>query len=241
MLLKKILPILFCATTCLPAVAQVGIGVELGVGLSGMKFAPPMIPIPYTSAAVSPLLSGRLGAFIDVPLNEHISFQAGLYASRKGAVRDFSYHISDSFNEAVHQSLSLIYAELPLAVLYKTGKQGEGRFVAGLGGTPSYIIGGTSRITDDIVFGGIADHVTDKQKVKVNTTVKGFDAGLTFTAGYEWPTGMLLRAYYISGISDIGMATEISKNRMGGISIGYIFGEGRNSNDKGLIDNDIPK
>ena len=69
--------------------AQVGYGPELGIGMSTTRFAPPTYPIPYTSASVSPVLSGRVGGLIDIPLNKHTYFQAGLYLSRKGAVRSF--------------------------------------------------------------------------------------------------------------------------------------------------------
>ncbi len=38
------------------AKAQIGFGPEVGIGMATMKFAPPLTPIAYTAASVSPVL-----------------------------------------------------------------------------------------------------------------------------------------------------------------------------------------
>ncbi len=218
--------------------AQLGFGPEIGAGISNMRFAPPLYPINYTAASTSPIASSKIGGLIDLPLNRHFYFQAGIYVSREGAIRSFSYYKNDSFNEAVHQTLYVSYLAMPLNVIYKAGMQGKGRFFLGLGAVPSYIIGGRNKLQDHQVFNDTLTVTNDNVKVSVGHTLGGFDIGLNITTGYELPTGLFFRTYYTIGINDIGIGTEIDKNRMWGIAAGYLFGKGRNVNKEAddLID-----
>ncbi len=215
--------------------AQTGFGPEIGLGMSKMRFAP---PLSFTAASVSGIASGKIGGLIDKPLNKHVFFQAGLSFSRKGAVREFSYYTNDSFSEAVNQTLSIYYIDLPLNVIWKSGRQGHGRLIAGVGATPSYIIAGKNKLHDNFVSQGVRTVTEDNTNIIVGQTVKGFDIGLNITAGYELATGLFFRGYYTIGVSDIGPGTEIDKNRMFGLAAGYLFGKGRNANKDtdGLID-----
>ena len=218
--------------------AQVGYGVEGGIGMATMKFAPLLRPVQYTSGNATPIAGGKLGALIDIPMNKHLSFQSGAYLSRKGAVRSFSYYKNDSFNESVNQTLYINYFDLPLTVLYKTGMQGKGRFIAGIGATLSYIIGGKNMLHDHQVYNDTLSDINGTYKISIGNTIKGFDVGLHLTAGYELPTGLFFHAWYTAGSTDIGVGTEIDKNRTWGVSAGYIFGKGRNINKEAedLID-----
>jgi len=224
-------PLFICLISLLftygQANAQPGFGPEVGVGMSSMHFAP---PLGFTSASVATTASGKIGGLVDLPLNKHLFFQAGLSVSGKGAVRAFSYYTNDSFNESVNQTLHIYYADLPLNLLFKSGHQGRGRFIGGLGATPSYIIGGKNKLHDSFDSSGIKSVTDDDLKIVTGKTIKGFDIGLNLSAGYELPTGLFFRAYYTVGVSDIGMGTEVDKNRMWGISAGYLFGKGRNIN-----------
>jgi hypothetical protein len=221
-----------------PVYAQFGFGPEIGVGMSSMHFAPTTYPILYTSASVSPIFSGKAGGLIDLPLNKHIYFQAGLSFSREGAVRSFSYYTNDSNHESVHQTLHISYIDLPASVVYKSGMQGKGRFTAGLGVTASYIIGGRNLLQDSLMHAGVPTNTNDNLKISVGNTINGFDLGLNASAGYELPTGLFFRAYYMVGVSDIGVGTEVDKIRMWGIAAGYFLGKGRNINKEAneLID-----
>jgi len=218
--------------------AQLGYGVEGGIGMASMRFAPLLSPIHYTAGNASPIFSGKVGFLADVPMNKHIYFQSGLYFSRKGAVRSFSYYANDSFNESVNQTLNINYFDVPLTVMYKSGMLGKGRFTAGIGAVLSYIAGGKNKLHDHQVFNDTLSDTNDTYNISVGNTLKGFDIGVNLTAGYELPTGLFFRTYYVAGTKDIGPGTEIDKNRMWGISAGYIFGKGRNINKEAddLID-----
>jgi hypothetical protein len=218
--------------------AQVGFGPELGVGMSTLRFAPATSPILYTSASVSAILSGRVGGLADIPLNKHTYFQTGLFLSLKGGDRSFSYHTSDSFNESVSQALRFTYVELPLTVVYKSGVQGMGRFIAGLGAVPSYLAGGSYKMKDNGAYGGVPFNADGNGKIVANEAFHGFDINVSITAGYELPTGLFFRAYFLSGVNNLSYGNEITKNRMFGISAGYILGKGRKikKDAEGLID-----
>ena len=210
--------------------AQIGYGVEGGAGMATMRFAPSQYPIYYTSGEANPVASYRIGALIDVPIHKHLALQSGIYFTRKGAVRSFSYYRNDSFNETVHQTLLLNYAGMPLMVCYKFSMQGKGRMMAGIGADIAYAIGGRNKLSDDYTSYGIHGTSNDNTTVSVGNTVKGVDLGLALMAGYEAPTGLFVRVSYTTGTQDIGVGTEISKNRSVLLSAGYIFGKGRNIN-----------
>jgi len=207
--------------------AQPGFGPEIGVGMSSMNFAP---DLRFTSASHRPVFSGKVGALADLKFTSRIYFQVGLCFSRKGQYRKFSFHTSDSLNAAAEQILSLHYVEVPVAVLYKTGMQGKGRVIMGLGAAPAYIIGGRNKLHLWGADSGVHfDHRTNNP-VTSDKPLAMFDIGVYATAGYELPTGLFIRAYFISGVKDIGLGTEIDKNRAWGLSAGYLFGKGRNIN-----------
>lgn len=206
--------------------------------MSTFKFVAPSYPVVYTSSSVKPMFSARVGGVIDIPITRHTYFTAGIGAACKGAEKSFSYHYNDSFNERVHQKLTVYYADASLCVLYKTGIQGKGRFVAGIGAAPAYIIGGSDKYEDVGVANDSAFNFSGKNKINIGKTLKGFDIGLILTAGYELPTGLYLRANYTGGVSDIGVQSEVIKNRVFSLSIGYLLGKGRNINKEAddLID-----
>jgi len=221
-----------------PASAQFGFGPEVGLGMSSFRFAPSVYPIDYTAASKSPIFSGKIGAVGDAPFNKHLYFQTGLFLSRKGGVRSFSYYKNDSFNEQVHQTLNINYIDLPVNIVFKSGMQGKGRFIFGIGATASYIIGGRNLLQDQSVYNDTPSSSNGNYKISIGNTLHGFDIGINILAGYEMPTGLFFRAYYTAGVNDIGIGSEIDKNRMWGIAAGYIFGKGRNINKEAdeLID-----
>jgi len=203
-----------------------------------MHFAP---PLEFTNANVNPTFSFRVGGIFDLPIDHHWYFQTGLFFSRKGAQRNFSYYGTDSNNVGVNQTLQLNYLELPMSLLIKSDHQGKLRAFAGLGVTLSNVIGGRNlmSVTGDTT--GVPFHNSYNLKVSTTTTVNGFDAGMDVQAGLELPTGLYFKVYYLLGITDFGVGTEIDKNRMFCIVGGWYFGKFRNINrdDDDLIDSQV--
>ena len=217
------------------AYAQPGFGPEVGIGMSSMHFAP---PIGFTTASGSTILSGKIGGIADFSLSKHIYFQPGIFLSRKGQSREFSFSTSKSLNESVQQTLTINYIDVPVNLIYKTGIQGKGRIIVGLGVTPSYIIGGRNKLQAQGVYNDTPYTTNINAQIANGKPVGMFDIGINIIVGYELPTGLFFRAYYTAGIKDIGLDTEIDKNRMWGVSAGYLFGKGRNINNEAddLID-----
>jgi len=207
--------------------AQVGFGPELGAGMSSMHFQP---AAGFTAASTSSIFSWRAGGMIDFGLNKKIYLQSGLFLSQKGQNRDFSYYTNDSLNEAAQQKLTIYYVDLPVNIVYKTGFQGKGRFFMGIGANPSYIIGGTNKLQSQGSSNGVPFNRNFNLSIVPGNPVAMFDIGLNLTAGYELATGLFFRAYYTTGVTDIGLGTEVDKNRVWGVGAGYIFGKGRNIN-----------
>ncbi len=225
---KQYLPALLLVVLCSNnALAQLGYGAEVGVGMSSMHFAP---AIGFTSASKTPVLGAKAGGIIDAGINKHIYFQSGLYCSLKGQTRHFAFHLSDSVNEAVSQTLHLAYFDLPLNLCYKTGIQGKGRVIMGIGATLSYILGGSNKLSSQGADSGRHFNTNISAKVSPGSPLKAFDLGVNLFAGYEMPTGWFFRAYYTAGTNDLGLGTEIDKNRAWDISVGYLLGKGRNIN-----------
>ena len=236
--MKKIFFFMLCRLSKPIARAQSGYGFEAGLGIAEMHFAPGPF---YASASNSAILGGKLGGFFDVDLNHKFYLQVGLRISRQGDQRDFSYHENDSFNEKVTQTITLGYAEMPFALLYKTGIQGKGRVTFGIGVTPAYVLAGRNKLHATGTYGGVAYDTSFNIAVitgKNANPVGSFDLGLDLSAGYELGTGLFFKAFFRPGINDIGLGGESDKNRLWGIAGGYIFGHHRNINNEGddLID-----
>ncbi|MBC7553835.1 MAG: PorT family protein [Taibaiella sp.] len=207
------------------ASGQLGYGLEVGAGMSTMRFAPDM---GFTQASKKPVASWKAGIVIDAGINKKVYFQSGICFTSKGQKRDYSFYVADTLNEKVAQSLRLSYIEVPVMLCYKSAVQGRGRVVAGIGAAAAYQVGGRHRLSAEGVYNGTAFNTTIDEKAIANRPLSPFDIGLSLVAGYELPTGWMIRAYYTAGVNDLGQGTEIDKNRMFGIAVGYMAGKGRN-------------
>lgn len=221
---------------CTAAHAQLGFGPEVSLGSSNMRFVPGSI---YTSSSTSSIFAYRFGGVIDAPFSKHIYFQSGLSISHKGGNRNYSFYVSDSLNDYESRSMVLNYIDLPLTIVYKTRSQGKGRAILGMGATMSYLMGGSNTFhahgtSNDTAF-------TVYSKTTPDSILRKFDIGANFFIGYELPNGLYFKVFYTSGVKDLSLIpSEVSKNKIWGISAGFMFGKGRNANkdSEGLIERD---
>ena len=226
--MRNLLFIYFTVLLALPAKAQVGFGPEAGIGISGIQFLPPSDVFNFAITSQKPVPAYFVGGVLDIPMNPNLYFQTGLYFTRQGGIRDYSFYHNDSFNAGVHQELYIHYLDLPMSVFYKTGMQGKGRFVVGLGATLSYIVGGKNVYSDHSVINDTPFSNNGEYPIEIGRTLVGLNVAMNLIAGYELPNGLFFRARYYWGIKDIGLGTEIDKTKLGAISIGYLLGKGRN-------------
>lgn len=231
--MKKMIFLIAAAMPYAGAIAQIGFAPEVGVGASNMRFIPDNV---FTGSSQNSQFSWRAGVILDAPFTQHIYFQSGLYWSRKGHNRNYSFRVSDSTYDHEDRTFTLNYVDLPLNVVFKTAEQGKGRFCLGAGAMMSYLIAGHVKGTSMGKYNDTAFNNTIS--ASAGEVLRKFDIGVSFFSAYEFPGGLYLRVYYISGVKDIGTLTEVSKNRMWGIGAGYYFGKNRNANKdtEGLID-----
>lgn len=150
----------------------------------------------------------KAGVAADYGFREHLSLQAGLYFSQKGA--KMSSKTSSTFN----------YLELPLHFTYKTGQEGKGRFFAGIGPYAALGLGGRFKQPGKdatVTFG------TGKK-----ADFQLMDFGGSISLGYELPIGLFIRGQYSQGIYNISRSNSVLyRNFCFGLSVGYYFGNNR--------------
>lgn len=213
--------------------AQVGFGPEVAIGGSNMRFIPAPI---FDDAATKKRFSWRIGGIVDAPFTQHIYFQTGLAIALRGHTRRYGYYLSDSTFDSEERKLGLLYADMPLTVVFKTAEQGRGRLCLGAGATLSYLLGGSSKLR---VWGKYNDTAYDHTfNTPATDLMRRFDVGATFLAAYEFSSGLYLKATYLTGIKDLSLSSEVTKNRSLTFAVGYMFGKNRNANKdtEGLID-----
>lgn len=202
--------------------AQTDVGIELGAGASIFKFTPGLFGQTYAKANVKPVLSWKIGGFADLKLGGHWHFQPGLSISRKGAevtINRLGYKAYDSS----HHVTKINYIEMPLNLIFKTGKKGQWRFVFGSGVTASYMYGGREEAYFSGSNNGVPGYASETYGLVPGRHYRAFDLGINFIVGVELPFGLFIREYYTFGTMDIAGSEHVTKNRVGGISVGYTF------------------
>lgn len=186
----------------------------------------------------------RAGIAADIPVAGRFYLQPQLLISAKGSKREL--HDLDSgiyFTSDVFSRLRLVYLELPVNVLYKH-PLGSGKLVLGTGAYIAYGLGGNGKSTYIRINGQTE---TREYKVKFKNVseprdedggrydyYKPLDAGLNFTAGYEFSNGLCFNVNYSLGLTDIspsdiirpdgtGIIYSPNKNSYFGLTAGYFL------------------
>lgn len=163
------------------------------------------------------------GVIVDIPLDDQLSLQPGLFFSQKGA--KLNGGDTDSAGHFGTASFRISYLELPVNLVYKY-QVGTGKLFAGIGVYAAYGVGGKVKATQGNVsvsvpvkFKGDADG-SDMTTVYV----KPFDAGANFMIGYELKMGLLFSVNYSLGLVNTDpYPKETQKQRYFGVSVGYLF------------------
>lgn len=213
--------LLLCVCSVSSARAQVAFAPEVGISNCYMKI---IAPTPFRTLSSGSIIGTKLGGIMDVDMGTHLYFQTGLFFNIKGNTKSFGANIHDTFVVNVDQSLQINYFELPINVIFKTNLQGRGRIFFGLGASVGMVVGGRNLFH---IYGfSTTNHIDDETNTKIQggQDVSKVDAGLNFMAGYEFRSGMFLRAFYNYGFTDIATsADESDKNRGYGISMGFFL------------------
>ncbi|WP_295773222.1 porin family protein [uncultured Mucilaginibacter sp.] len=200
--MKKLILAAFLAGSFFTASAQSN--TTFGVS-GGVNFAKITASVDGVSGSGSSgtLTSFSVGVFADAPIGNNFSIQPGLYYTGKGGASD----------DGGDGKLKLSYLQVPINFLYNA-PFGGGKLFVGAG--PYVGIGLNAKTTNgrqsvDLEFG---------------TDVKRTDVGATGLLGVRFDNGLLLKANYDLGLTNILGDNEIgvsSKNRVIGLSVGFTF------------------
>jgi hypothetical protein len=149
-----------------------------------------------------------------MPVSTNFWIEGGLGIVGKGSV---------VYNDALTTTTHLTYVEVPLNLLRKFTFTDLGVFYIGAGGYVGMGIGGSldyetpgSNTSDKIEFGKDADATR-------------FDAGLSFTTGFEFRNHVTFNLGYSLGLNNIASTTQqdsgtsVVKNRQFLVGLGYLF------------------
>lgn len=195
------------------AFSQVRLGVEAGLNLANQ----------HVKASVGGFSAGQtgntiasfhLGFVADAEIAKNLYVRPKLLLSGKG-----SRFKNTSSTPGVGSNVTFrpYYLELPINVVYKYPLSNHMKVFAGFG--PNFAFG----IFGNAKSGDMKDDVFQKDGFK------RFDFGLEYLAGVELTRNIVASIHYTQGLSNIynGSNTGISsinwKNRLFGISFGYMF------------------
>lgn len=227
--MKKMM-ILMVGAVALSAVAQAQVSItpEVGVNLANMHGKMDYDNVEYNHDG-GIKLGVKAGANVNVPLSNRFVLQPGLFYSIKGYKDRDDQKLPSGL--VYRNNYTLHYAEIPLNLQYMFNDPGEGRFFIGVGGYAGVAFSGKNKYertsngeymegTEDLHFGNDAP----------SNDLRRFDFGAQANAGYQFRCGMMLRAMYQGGISNMlpqgnrttGDASLRSTNI--GVSLGYTLG-----------------
>jgi hypothetical protein len=155
-------------------------------------------------------IGGRVGAVAEIAFTKNLYFRPGLQFSMLGG-KDGDYPSGTT--------ITINYLQLPLNVVYKLGKEGEGRFYFGVTPYLGYALGGkykNSTISESLKIG--SDDATDN--------VKALDFGAGVKVGYELPMGFYADAAFLQGLSNNqpgGNSDNKMTNRIITVGVGYFL------------------
>ena len=157
----------------------------------------------------------RAGMVMDISLGSMFAVQPALYYNLVRTKDEMSFMgLSAETKTTIHA------LQLPVYFMYKSHDIGPGRIFAGIGPVFSLYLAGNTKsgsVSEDIKFGDDPD----------KDDMKSFDMGGSVNAGYEFSSGLFLRAYYNLGFANLapgGDKDYSSKSNSFGISVGYFLG-----------------
>ena len=156
------------------------------------------------------------GAVAEIPVAPDYFVQPGLLYSRKGA----EYR-------AVDAKTVISYIEVPVNLLYKP-LLADGRLLLGFGPYGAVAVGGEYRTATDSDNDTKLEFENSTTALNANKTVRRFDAGANFLAGYELGNNISFQLNAQLGLVNINPEIEGAtnnktavKNTGFGISVGY--------------------
>lgn len=190
------------------ASAQVGIAPEVGLNLASLGGKS-----GGNSMSSGMLPGARIGAMVELGLTKSIYLRPGLQFSMMGGKGGDLKVLNNDL------TMSINYIQVPINILYKLGKAGDGRFYAGIEPYLGFAIGGKYKLSGnntDLKIGSDA----------AKDDVKPLDFGAGVKVGYELPMGLYFDAAYLIGLTNNlpgGNSDNKMSNRNISIGVGYFI------------------
>lgn len=156
---------------------------------------------------------------VETPIVNHIAFQPHLSYVRKGM------KLKQAPNATADSSIQLRYVDLPMNVVFTTGKS----FTFYIGGGPVFSFNLPSMLVSET--GGLKSTTEITFGTEATDSFRGFDFGVNGIAGIRLKNGFFLAVNYTQGLRNLSPmenATNTIHNNYAGIQIGYLF----NNNNK---------
>ena len=206
--------IILISLFCLQSNAQT-FGLKAGLNLSNMIFKDD--DVNYSNE-LNNIPGFHIGAIVDMPLNEFLSFESGLLFTTKG------FKIKEEEEEVVNSIKNkLYYLDIPLTIK-ASHDLCKGLKIFGTAG-PYVGIGlsGKAKGTID----GVSNEKTTDWGNSDEDTFKRLEWGLTFGGGVEI-NSIIIGVSYDLGLSNISANQDNGttiKNKVLKFSVGYMFGK----------------
>ncbi|RQO31001.1 hypothetical protein DBR32_09850 [Taibaiella sp. KBW10] len=201
---KVILSIATLAGFAVATQAQVKFAPEVGLNVTTMKSSSDL-----ATSTSNALVGLRAGAYVELPFNNMISLEPGVFYSMKGGENTFL---------GVKSTTTLSYIEVPVNIKFNLPLGIAGKVFAYAGPHIAYAVAGQTKIgsvSSDIKFGD------------GNAQMNPLDIGAQVGVGYQLPFGLYARAQYGMGFNNLSnastMNTKLTNNSNFGISVGFQF------------------
>jgi len=180
--------------------------------------------------------SWKIGAAASFPISDNFSFMPQLNLLSKGGKMGYKMDedfFGTTFKFDINSNITLTYLELPLNIVYNTES-----FFVGAGPSISYGLNGEYTMKMKyLITDGVdteEDQMSESEKIKFDNndeadhpSLKPFEIGANFTAGYKFSNGLFIQGTANIGLNNISPYENTSlKTRYFGIGIGYFFGSG---------------
>ena len=207
----KISMIALISLFCLQSNAQT-FGLKAGLNLSNM-----LIKDNDENSDLNNIPGFHIGAIVDMPFNEFLSFESGLLFTTKG----YKFEEEELFK--LKAETKLYYLDIPLT-LKASHDLGNGLKMFGTAGP--YVGIGLSGKTKATFEGVIMDDDNINWGSSDDDDLKKLDWGLTFGGGVEI-NSIIIGISYDLGLSNISAYQDYGstiKNKVLKFSVGYMFG-----------------
>ena len=224
----KVLALISILFFAIQAQGQLKFGVRAGLNLADMS-------LKETSGMTEKMITSfHVGGIAEYSLSESLSVEAGLLLSGKGKKLEYS-ESDQGVSIGAKITIAPLYLEVPINAVFKVDL-GSAKLQLFAGPYLGYGIGG--KIKSDYTASGLPSGVTlsslgftnettdIKFGTKDDSNLKATDFGLNIGAGVEM-NNMLVRLQYGLGLSNLdpaGSSSNEMKNKVIGISVGYMFG-----------------